>query len=187
MFKRTATGLLIALATTHVMAQSQKPGLWEITHKTGGNAEMDAAMAQMQKQMASMSPAQRKQMEAMMAQHGGSMPTAAAGGGMSMKVCISPEMAARDQMPQQTEGDCTTSITSRTAGSMKMAFVCTNPPSKGEGTYTFPNDKAYTMAMTIRSERKGKPDTVTLEGSGKWLTADCGTVKPMEIPKTKGK
>lgn len=184
MFHRTSTGLLIAIAATHAWGQSQKPGLWEITHKTGGNAEMEAATARMQKEMASMSPAQRKQMEAMM---GGNMPTAAAGGGMTMKVCISPEMAARNQMHQQAEGNCTTSITSRTAGSMKMSFVCTNPPSKGEGTYTFPNDKVYTMATTFRTEGKGKPDTVTLDGSGKWLSADCGTVKPMEMPKAKGK
>ena len=184
MFKRTTTGLLIALATTHVMAQSQKPGLWEITHKMGGNAEMDEAMAQMQKQMAAMSPEQRKQMEAMM---GGNMPTAAAGGGMALKVCISPEMAARNQMPQQTEGDCTTTITSRTSSSMKMSFVCTNPTTKGEGTYTFPGDKAYTMAMTFVTERKGKPETQTLNGSGKWLGTDCGNVKPMDTPKAKGK
>lgn len=187
MLKKLALAALpfLMAATSH--AQSQKPGLWEITHKMGGNAEMDAAMAQMQKQMASMSPAQRKQMEAMMAQHGGSMPTAAAGGGMAVKVCISPEMAARDQMPQQTEGDCTTTITSRMPGSMKMSFVCTNPPSKGEGTYTFPNDRSYTMSMTFSSERKGKTHTETLNGGGKWLSADCGNIKPMELPKPSGK
>ncbi len=173
---------LLAAATAH--AQSQKPGLWEITHKTGGNPEMDAAMAQMQKEMAAMPAAERKQMEAMM---GGNMPTAAAGGGVTMKMCLTPEMAARNEVPRQTEGDCTTTITSRTAASMKMTFVCTNPPSKGEGVYTFSGDKAYTAAMTIQSARKGKPETMTINGSGKWLSADCGSVKPIDMPKSKSK
>lgn len=173
---------LFVSVTAH--AQSQKPGLWEITHKMGGNAEMDAAMAQMQKQMAAMPPEQRKQMEAMM---GGNMPSAAAGGGMAMKVCLTPEMAARNEVPRQTEGDCTTTITSRSANGMKMNFVCTNPPSKGEGVYTFSGDKAYTAAMTIQSARNGKPETTTINGSGKWLSADCGTVKPFDTPKPAGK
>jgi hypothetical protein len=178
----TTLACLLAVATVH--AQSQKPGLWEITHKTGGNSEMDAAMAQMQKQMAGMSPEQRKQMEAMM---GGNMPTAAAGGGMAMKVCLTPEMAARNEVPRQTEGDCTTTITSRSANGMKMNFVCTNPPSKGEGTYTFSGDKAYTAHMAIQSTRNGKPENTTIQGSGKWLSADCGKVKPFDTPKPAGK
>lgn len=173
---------LVAAATAH--AQSQKPGLWEITHKMGGNAEMDAAMAEMQKQMAALPPEQRKQMEAMMGSH---MPTAAAGGGMAMKVCLTPDMAARNEVPRQTEGDCTTTITSRSASSMKMNFVCTNPPSKGEGTYTFSGDKAYTAHMAIQSTRNGKSENTTIQGSGKWLSADCGTVKPMDTPKPAGK
>ena len=176
----TLTALLLLLGVASAHAQSQKPGLWEITHKMGGNAEMDAAMAEMQKQMAAMPPEQRKQMEAMM---GSNMPSAAAGGGMAMKVCLTPEMAARNEMPRQTEGDCTTTITSRSASGMKMNFVCTNPPSKGEGVYTFSGDRAYTAAMTIQSARNGKPETTTINGSGKWLSADCGSVKPMDPPK----
>lgn len=184
MLKTIAVGGLIALATTATHAQSQQPGLWEITHKMSGSAEMDAAMAQMQKQMAAMSPEQRKQMETMM---GANMPSAAKGGGMSLKVCITPEMAARNELPRQTEGDCTTQITSRSASAMKMTFVCTNPPSRGEGLYTFTGDKSYTAAITIQSSRNGKAETQTINGSGTWLGANCGGVKPMEAPKPQTK
>jgi hypothetical protein len=82
---------------------------------------------------------------------------------MAMKVCLTPEMAARNEVPRQTEGDCTTTITSRSASGMKMNFVCTNPPSKGEGTYTFSGDKAYTAHMAIQSTRNGKPETTTIQ------------------------
>ena len=76
----------LLVCATAASAQSIKPGLWEMQHKMGGNPQIDQAMAQMQKQMAAMSPAQRKQMEAMMGQQGMTMPTPGAGGGMAMKV-----------------------------------------------------------------------------------------------------
>jgi hypothetical protein len=170
---------VLALATT-AHAQSIKPGLWEMNQKMGGSAQMDQAMAQMQQQMANMPAAQRKQMEDMMARQGASMPTPGAGGGMAMKVCITPEMAAKQDMPMQNEGDCTRTVTSRSASSLKMNFVCKKPPSTGEGTYTFNGDTAYTMKMVVNATHQGKPQTMTIDGQGKWLSADCGNVKPMK-------
>ena len=57
------------------LAQSQvtKAGLWEVSSTSGGSAEIDTAMAQMQQQMACMPPEQRKQMEAVMARQGVNM------------------------------------------------------------------------------------------------------------------
>jgi hypothetical protein len=174
-----STALLFA-ASAH--AQSIKPGLWEMNQKVGGSAQMDQSMAQMQQQMANMPPAQRKQMEDMLAKQGMSMPTpgAGGGGGMVMKVCITPEMAAKQDMPMQNEGDCTSTVTSRSASALKMSFVCKNPPSTGEGTYTFSGDTAYTMKMVMNTTHKGKPQTVTMDGQGKWVAAACGAVKPLK-------
>ena len=178
---RKACMLFCALAaTTLAHAQSTKPGLWEMTQKMGGNAEMDQAMAQMQKQMAGMSPAERKMMQDMMAKQGVAMPAPAAGGGMTVKMCITPEMAAKQELPVQTEGDCTTTVTSRSASVVKMNFVCKNPPSTGEGTYTFQGDSAYTMKMLMKTTHQGKPQNVTMDGQGNWLSANCGSVKPLK-------
>ncbi len=172
---------LMAALAPGVMAQTARPGLWESTHKMGGNPKMDAAMAQMEKQMAAMPADQRKMMQDMMAKQGVAIGGAAAGGGTVVKVCISKEMAERQQMPTQTQGECTTTISDKTASSMKMRFVCKNPPSTGEGVYTFAGDTAYTMKMNFSSTVKGKPETMTMEGSGKWLAADCGGLKPMPV------
>lgn len=172
-----STALLLVAATA--FAQSTRPGLWEIQQRIGGNPQIDQAMAEMQKQMAGMSPAQRKQMEAMMGQQGITMPGPAAGGGMSLKVCITPEMAARQDMPSQNEGDCTSTTTSRSASTLKVRIVCKNPPSTGEGTYTFKGDTAYTMKMVMSTTRQGRPETMTLDGQGRWLSSDCGSVKPL--------
>lgn len=172
-----STALLLVAATA--FAQSTRPGLWEIQQRIGGNPQIDQAMAEMQKQMAGMSPAQRKQMEAMLGQQGITMPGPAAGGGMSLKVCITPEMAARQDMPSQNEGDCTSTTTSRSASTLKVRIVCKNPPSTGEGTYTFKGDTAYTMKMVMSTTRQGRPETMTLDGQGRWLSSDCGSVKPV--------
>lgn len=176
--------LAMLLVATGAQAQSAKPGLWEIQTKMGGNPQVDQAMAQMQQQMAAMSPAQRKMMEDMMARQGVNMGVGP-GGAMAVKVCITLDMAARQALPTQTEGDCTTQVTSRSANTLKMSFVCTNPPSSGEGTYTFRGDTAYDMNMLVKSQQNGKATSTTLSGTGRWLSADCGQVKPLPVPEKK--
>ena len=170
---------LMALLSSVAHAQSTKPGLWEINQKVGGNPEMDKAMAEMQQQLASMPPAQRKQMEQMMAAQGVKL---GQGGGMSVQVCVTPEMAAQQEVPVQKEGDCTTKVQSRSGNTMKVAFSCKNPPSSGEGTYVFRGDTGYDMKMLVKTSEGGKPVTTTMEGTGRWLGADCGKVKPITLP-----
>lgn len=170
---------LMALLSSVAHAQSTKPGLWEINQKVGGNPEMDKAMAEMQQQLASMPPAQRKQMEQMMAAQGVKL---GQGGGMSVQVCVTPEMAAQQEVPVQKEGDCTTKVQSRSGNTMKVAFSCKNPPSSGEGTYVFRGDTGYDMKMLVKTTEGGKPVTTTMEGTGRWVGADCGKVKPITLP-----
>ena len=179
---RAPTGLLTALlfAATGALAQNTAPGLWEIQSKMGGNPEMDKAMAQMQQQLAAMPPAQRQQMEAMMGQSGMGI---GAGGAMSLKVCITPDMAARAELPSQTEGDCSMTTVSRSGNTLKSTFVCQNPPSTGEGTFTFTGEKAYTTHLVMRTTRNGQPETLTVNSNARWLSASCGHVKPLPPPK----
>ena len=158
-------------------AQQITPGLWANTSPLGG--AMGAPMAQMQQQMASMPPAQRKQMEAMLAQQGIRMDAQ----GVTSKVCITKEMAERAELPSQSEGDCKSTLAPRTGNTMKFSFVCTKPPSTGEGVYTFASAEAYTSDMKIISTAQGQPQTSTIKGSARWLSTDCGAVKPFAPPK----
>ena len=171
----------LAAACLPAGAQALKPGLWEISNKMKGNAEMDQAMAEAQKQMAAMPPEQRKQMEAMMAQRGMQMATPAAGGGMRVRMCMTKEMAERNDVPMQD--GCTMTKQQRSGNTMKMAFSCTNPPSSGEGEFTFMGSDAYRSRMVVKTMAQGKPETVEMEGNGKWLAADCGNIKPVAAPK----
>jgi hypothetical protein len=155
-------------------AQNLKPGLWEITHQMQtGSGQMEQGMAGMQQQMAGLPPEQRKMMEEMMARQG--MKKGAAGG-TSVKVCMTREMVEKNELPAQ-QGDCTTTHQSRKGNTMNMAFSCTNPPSSGEGQVIFKGPEAYSMKMVMNSMVNGKPEKMNMDGSGKWLGADCGNVK----------
>ncbi|MBC7470160.1 MAG: DUF3617 domain-containing protein [Ramlibacter sp.] len=168
-----------AIAVLPVAAQSLKPGLWEISNKMqGGSGQMQNAMAEMQKQLASMPPEQRKMMEEQMAKAGVKMGKAGPAGGMSVQVCMTREMTERNEVPAQ-QGDCKTTNQARTGNTMKMAFACTNPPSSGEGQVTFSSPEAYTSRMTVNAQVDGKAEKVTMEGTGRWLGADCGSVKSL--------
>jgi hypothetical protein len=167
--------LLLAGAGTGVAAQSLKPGLWEINNRMKNNPQMDQAMAQMQQQLAAMPPEQRKQMEAMMAQRGVRMAPNAAGG-MTVQMCMTPEMAQHNDVPMQD--GCKLTRQQRSGKTMKVAFTCTRPPSSGEGEFTFGSPEAYSSRMTMRTTAQGRSETTEMESSGRWLAADCGNIKP---------
>lgn len=169
-------------------AQNMKPGLWEISQKMKfGSAEANDAMAGMQEQLAKMPPEQRKQMQEMMSKKGVNVDLNSVGGSggpgaISIKTCMTQEMVDRNELPAAQNG-CTSTRSPRVGNTMKMAFSCTKPPSSGEGTVTFTSSDAYSMKMVITSTVKGKPEKLEMDGTGKWLGAQCGDVKPIELPK----
>lgn len=160
-------------------AQNMKPGLWEINQRvTSSGGQMEEAQAKMKAQMANMSPEQKKMMQDAMAKHGVGM---GAGGGNSVKTCMTREMIERDEIPTG-KSDCKLTKQEKTRNTMKFNVTCVNPPSTAEGLITYTSPEAYTMKMAINSQRQGKTETINMDGTGKWLGADCGSVKPMGTP-----
>jgi hypothetical protein len=175
---------LVAFATT-AGAQNLKPGLWEVTsNMQTSSGQMEQSMAEMQKEMARMPPEQRKMMEEMMAKQGVKMGKGGPGGGASMKICMTKEMVEKNELPAQ-QGDCRTTHQSRSGNTMKYGIACTNPPSTGEGQVIFKGPEAYSMKMAMSTMVDGKPEKMNMDGSGKWLASDCGSIKPIMPPKTK--
>lgn len=169
-----------ALSPAHAQSQKMRPGLWEhsVVMKSQ-SGQMEAAMAQMQKSMASMTPAQRKQMEQMLAQRGVAM--GPSGNTSTVKVCISPEQADLDRIPPQA--GCTQNVQRTGPHTVAMTFSCKGaqgqPPSTGEGTMTFSGPTAYTGQFKVRTTSNGKPDQLDMAQTGQWLAADCGALKPV--------
>jgi len=165
----------LLLTSLGASAQTMKPGLWEhsFTMKSE-SGKIEKGQEELQKQLAAMPPEKRKQMEAMMAQRGVAM--GAPGQVMAVQVCITPEQAARDEMPAR-EGKCKQTRNERSGNTLRFAFTCEDGGS-GEGEYTLQSPKAHTGKMTINTVRNGKTERMEMQHSGRWLSADCGAVKP---------
>ncbi len=184
---RTIMSVALAAATltaAHAADVKLRPGLWELqsTMKTS-SGQMEAAMAKMQEQLASMPPEQRKQMEQMMAQRGMSMPSASANGGAAttLKVCMTQKDVDMDNIPAQ-EG-CTHKVTRAGPGRLKVSFRCEGkagqPPSSGEGSMTMGGPTAFDGQYQMHTQVEGKPEQMDMTQKGRWLSADCGQVKPL--------
>jgi Protein of unknown function (DUF3617) len=175
-----AAACIFLSLTAH--AQSTKSGLWEISTKVDGssNPELTKQMAEAQKQMANMPPAQRKMMEEMMAKQGMNM-SMKGDGSTVVKLCITPEMANRPPVAQQK--NCTYSSPSRSGNTQRVSFQCTQPVSSGEGEINFKDAENYDGKMKVTASDKGRTETIYMSTSGKFLGSDCGAVKPLALPK----
>lgn len=184
-FMSVAAVTLSSAAVAPASAQEKmRPGLWEhgVKMKTQ-SGQMEAALAQAQQALASMPPAQRKQMEQMMAAQGLGLGSGAQGQ-TTIKVCITPEQAAVDQIPQQ-EG-CTQKIQRTDDNTMQVSFRCKAPPGEaptsGEGTVKFDGPAAYSGHFKIKTSQGGKPEQIDMAQTGRWLSKDCGAIKPAPMP-----
>lgn len=172
-----------ASAQTPPAMQKMRPGLWEHNiQMKSQSGQIESAMAQAQKAMAALSPAQRKQMEQMMAAQGLDIGLGGNGAkGQTVKVCVTPEQAAMDEMPQQD--GCTQKVQRMDASTLKMNFQCKGdadtPPTSGEGTVQLQGPTAYTGQFKIKTALNGKAEQIDMAQSGKWLSDQCGAIRPV--------
>jgi hypothetical protein len=81
----------------------------------------------------------------------------------------------------QSDKNCTHQVAQRTGNTMKIKFSCSgNPPTTGEGEVTILSPTAYKGKSTMNTTVNGKPERMTMEQTGKWLSADCGNIKPIK-------
>lgn len=161
------------VSATVSAAEQMKPGLWEVTIKS------DAF-----KNIPKMSPEQMKQMRDM----GVNIPQMQ-DGGMLSKVCITKEMAARDAAAEmaQNESGCESKNVQRTGRSYSADIVCNGPNMKGSGKVkgSYTSNERFSSIYEFKGTAHGQPVNHRQESSGKWLSADCGSVKPISPPANK--
>ena len=148
-------------------AGPMQAGLWEMTIKS------DAI-----RQMPKISPQQIEQMR----QLGINIPQMT-GDGIVTKVCISPQMAARDEPPvmSQKESGCETKNFRRSGDRYSLDMVCDGAlQGQGKAVGTFTGGASFTSIYDFSGTMQGRPVTQHQETSGKWLGADCGTIKPAD-------
>jgi hypothetical protein len=165
-------------------AQDLKPGLWELSNKVSSpDRQLQATMTEMQKQLASMPPEQRKAIQQMMERNGVQL-NIGAGGALTTRMCMTKEMIQRKEFPVQ-QGDCKQKVSSLSQNRMKVAFSCSNPPASGEGEMTLDSDTSYRARMHVTGTNGGAKQSVDMDVTGKWLSADCGKLGPISIPQAK--
>lgn len=158
-----------------------KPGLWQLDMTAPGKANgnpMAGYIAQLKSQMASMPPEQRRQLEATLAELD-ARGTEFTSDGVRMKECITKENIANyDFLGKKGMDSCTRKV-SPTAGGMNLSMNCTRPQMSVEASVKSQSDKAYTFeSIATVQGPDGKPMTQKSSGSAKWLSSDCGKVKP---------
>ena len=182
---RLLVACAVALPAVAAFAQGPqiRPGLWEETVKMKmGGGEADAAMEKMKARLATMSPEQRAAVEKMMASRGLGMAPGAAPN--VVRICYTKEQLARGFTPGR-DTQCTRKNVSTSGNVTKYDFACTtaqNHSTVGHGAITTMGDSAF--EFTSESDTTSAKGTMHMSNdiTGKFVSSDCGDVKPMEPP-----
>jgi len=169
---RALISSLIAVGFSSVLlaqapALDLKFGLWENTIVTsiGGAPPVDTSQ---------MSPEQAAKIAEAMKAMGGEKTT-------TEKSCLKKEDLAKDafMMPNSPGMTCTRNVTSNTKTQFVADITCTGTQStKGHiAMEAVPGGTAYSGTMKMDSTIQGRAMGVSIKMSGKYVAADCGTVK----------
>lgn len=183
---------LVGLAAGSVgQAQAQaaggmKPGLWEVSAQVQGGAggagktgaaggDLAAMLAMAQQQWQNLPPEQRQRMEALLKERGVALGSVGPGGS-SVRVCVTPEQAEREELPQAEER-CTQQMR-RSGRVVHYTFSCQGePPMSGEGEYTLHSPTSASGRTVIRTTVAGRAQTVTMDNRSNWIGASCGELQ----------
>lgn len=162
-------------------SSDMRPGLWEHSFTVKSQSgKVEKAMGDLKAKMAKMSPEQRKMMEEMMAKQGLGLNQQA----NAVKVCISKEQANNLEIPQGQNQYCTQEVVERTAKTIKMKFDCPGAThTSGEGEFTLTSPTTYNGKSVINTVVNNKSDRMDMVQKGKWLSANCGEIKPIPTKK----
>jgi hypothetical protein len=165
----------------HAAGLGLKPGLWEVKvvkqlmDGRDMSAQVAAAMSQAQQALASLPPAQRARLEAMMNNAG--VGSAANG---SFRICVTPEMAQQNAPVLDKDGRCRPAVLERHGDRVDFQINCTTNGTtmqgKGEATITAESVNTHTeMTTTSATGGSHQMQNDTLMS---YISADCGDVKP---------
>lgn len=190
MSKITIVGTMtLAALGAYAACIGLKPGLWEV--KTLNQAmdageksgQMAAANDKMAAALANMPAGQRAQVEAMMKSRG--IGAGGPGGGHGFKICVTPEMAKRDKPIVDRDGHCQPGSVNHSGNQTTYEFSCVidGATTKGKGTSTVDGEVITQHVELTRTDAQGKTQTMNRDSEMRFVGADCGDVKPIEMPK----
>ncbi len=170
--RKLAIAILIAVSGS-AYASGLKAGLWQIEQisQNVDGKDMMAEMSQAQAMIrqSGLPPEQLARMQAMM----GKSPSA------GTKICISPEMAARDTPMVDPEGRCKPTKVSRSGNSTSFEFDCkqNGRSMTGKGVSIASGDEINSRIDMTESDSKGS-HRIHSESRMKYLGPDCKGIAP---------
>jgi hypothetical protein len=165
-----ASGAIAAQAQTTPPPPPIKPGLWQvhIDREVNGQKMPDAS-----ERMKNMSPEKRAQFEAMMKQHG--VGTEGAGS----QVCYTRETLGHSPWAD-VQTDCKATFRTRTSSAWKWHTSCPKSDYESDGEAIFTDRENYTVKSSSVSKMGDKVRNSNTTMTGKWLSSDCGGLKPLD-------
>ena len=180
---RIAT-LVFALATVCTTTASAQqvgiaPGLWQIDMTLPGKvagSSVAGYLQMMKQQVATLPPEQRSEIEKGMAELS-ARGTEFTGDGLRTKHCITKQDIANfDLLGKKAPDTCTRKATP-VAGGFTMTMTCTQPRMQIDAAMQIQSDKAYTFESTTNvAGPDGRLILQKSNGTGKWLSGDCGNI-----------
>lgn len=149
-----------------------RPGLWEVTT----TSDLLWLVPQIP-------PDQMQNLIDFAKQNGFDMPEIKNGLATS-NACITQEMANQNNLSyfQPNQLECSSKNVNRNDNTYKFDFICNSETLKGQGSAegTFLNKENFTGRTKFNGLAQGFPVDEQAEINGRWISADCGTVKPLE-------
>lgn len=179
MFKTLLTSawamVLYGFFSLPVQAAAQanmRAGLWEVT-----------TTSDLLRLVPAIPPDQMQRLMNLARQNGLELPEIQNGAATS-RACISPAMAARQTLPilYQHQAGCSTRNASRDGNQYRLEFVCNSASVKGTGRAqgTFSDAERFAGQTAFDGTVQGTPVNEHADISGRWLEANCGSLKPLQ-------
>jgi hypothetical protein len=167
-FKTFIFGAFFLSSLTPILAAdlAPRPGLWEIS----ATNDLLALAPQIPSD-------QMEKLRGLARQHGFDMPKIE-NGAASSRICITPEMAAQNTMPDlyQQQSGCTTRNAVRSGARYSMDISCSGGQVRGSGHAEgmLESAESFSGTTTFSGTVQGNPVNERAQTSGRWVAESCG-------------
>ena len=156
-----------------------KPGLWETTStmEMSGMPGMPAMPQIPPEQLAKMTPQQRAQVEAMLKSRMG----AASGAPQTdtNKVCMTAD-SFKNALNMSQRENCTSKVTASSSSSQTIHMECTQGKTNLAGDMMVERvDSEHAKGNMVMKTSGEANMNIKMSFTTKWLSADCGDIKPL--------
>lgn len=169
---RNLAFILLLMSSLSFAAPQMKPGLWKIDMtSTDASGKKTDISKQMEAAMANVPADQRKKMQEMMKNMGQETTNVS-----PTKVCLTEQMVKDPKNISKYQQDkCKTDTVAQSNDKIISTFSCEDG-TKGKINFVFKDSTSYTGKIDVIPS-KGRPSSI--EYHGKFLSSDCGNVKPV--------